>query len=80
MTDFLVRKDDLRTCRIEASDETPSIEPGEALLRVDTFGLTANNVTYAVMGEAMSYWNFFPAADGWGRVPAGNIGGVPALR
>ena len=42
---------------------------GQALLRVDTFGLTANNVTYAVMGEAMSYWDFFPAEDGWGRVP-----------
>ena len=21
------------------------------------------------MGEAMSYWDFFPAEDGWGRVP-----------
>ena len=31
--------------------------------------MTANNVTYAVMGEAMSYWDFFPAEDGWGRVP-----------
>jgi hypothetical protein len=38
-------------------------------LRVDTFGLTANNVTYAVFGEAMSYWDFFPAEGGWGRVP-----------
>ncbi|HZK16491.1 MAG TPA: DUF2855 family protein, partial [Solirubrobacterales bacterium] len=28
-----------------------------------------NNVTYAVMGEAMSYWDFFPAEHGWGRVP-----------
>jgi len=42
---------------------------GQALLRVDTFGLTANNVTYAVFGEAMSYWDFFPAEQGWGRVP-----------
>jgi hypothetical protein len=39
------------------------------LLRIDSFGLTANNITYAVMGEAMSYWDFFPAEDGWGRVP-----------
>src|SRR5262249_31927164 len=23
----------------------------------------------AVMGEAMSYWDFFPAGDDWGRVP-----------
>jgi Protein of unknown function (DUF2855) len=66
--DFLVKRNDLRQCRVEEST-APEIEPGQALLRVDSFGLTANNVTYAVMGEAMSYWNFFPAPDGWGRVP-----------
>jgi uncharacterized protein DUF2855 len=68
VTDFLVKRDDLRQCRVEAA-RAPEIVPGQALLRVDAFGLTANNVTYAVMGEAMSYWDFFPAADGWGRVP-----------
>ncbi|MGC1852730.1 MAG: DUF2855 family protein [Solirubrobacterales bacterium] len=68
MTDFLVKRDDLRECQI-AESPAPALEPGQALLRVDTFGLTANNVTYAVFGEAMSYWDFFPAEDGWGRVP-----------
>jgi hypothetical protein len=68
MSDFLVKRDDLRQCRV-AGAEAPEPQAGEALLRVDSFGLTANNVTYAVMGEAMSYWDFFPAADGWGRVP-----------
>jgi NADPH:quinone reductase-like Zn-dependent oxidoreductase len=68
VTDFLVKRDDLRECRIEES-APPEPEPGQALLRVDTFGLTANNVTYAVFGEAMSYWDFFPAPEGWGRVP-----------
>lgn len=68
MTDFLVKRNDFRECRVEES-AVPEIEPGQALLRVDSFGLTANNITYAVMGEAMSYWNFFPAAGGWGRVP-----------
>jgi len=68
MSDFLVKRDDLRECRI-ADSEAPPVGPGQALLRVDRFGLTANNVTYAVMGEAMSYWDFFPAEDGWGRVP-----------
>jgi hypothetical protein len=68
MSDFLVKRDDLRECRI-AEFEAPDVGPGQALLRVDAFGLTANNVTYAVMGEAMSYWDFFPAEDGWGRVP-----------
>jgi hypothetical protein len=68
MPDFLVRCDDLRRCRI-AESPAPDVVGGQALLRVDTFGLTANNVTYAVFGEAMSYWDFFPATDGWGRVP-----------
>jgi hypothetical protein len=68
MSDFLVKRDDLRKCRIVDS-EPLAVEAGQALLRVDVFGLTANNVTYAVLGEAMSYWDFFPAADGWGRVP-----------
>lgn len=68
MTDFLVKRDDLRECRV-AESEPLEIEPGQALLRVETFGLTANNVTYAVFGEAMSYWDFFPAEQGWGRVP-----------
>jgi hypothetical protein len=68
MTDFLVRRDDLRECRV-AESPRPEIGPGQALLRVDGFGLTANNVTYAVFGERMSYWDFFPAPEGWGRVP-----------
>jgi uncharacterized protein DUF2855 len=68
MTDFLVKRDDLRECRIVAG-EPPEPGPGQALLRVDTFGLTSNNVTYAVFGEAMSYWDFFGAEEGWGRVP-----------
>jgi hypothetical protein len=68
VTDFLIKRDDLRECRV-ADSEVPEITAGQALLRIDRFGLTANNVTYAVMGDAMSYWDFFPAADGWGRVP-----------
>lgn len=68
MSDFLVKRDDLRSCRV-AESEPIEVGPGQALLRVDSFGLTANNVTYGLMGEAMSYWDFFPAADGWGRMP-----------
>jgi NADPH:quinone reductase-like Zn-dependent oxidoreductase len=70
MTSFLVKRDDLRTCRVDDAEAEPGAPgPGEALLEVHSFGLTANNITYAVMGEAMSYWGFFPAPEGWGRVP-----------
>jgi hypothetical protein len=69
MSDFLVKHDDLRECRVVDSP-TPEIGAGQALLRVDSFGLTSNNVTYAVFGEAMHYWDFFPSEEnGWGRVP-----------
>jgi hypothetical protein len=66
--DFLIARDDLHTCRF--SDE-PAAEPGpgQVLLGVSSFGLTSNNITYATFGEAMSYWDFFPAEPGWGRMP-----------
>lgn len=51
--------------------ERPLPEPGpdEVLLRVERVGVTANNVTYARLGEMMRYWDFFPTRTGWGRVP-----------
>jgi len=39
----------------------PTSSRGHALLSVERFGLTSNNITYAIFGEAMSYWSFFPA-------------------
>jgi hypothetical protein len=66
--DFLLARDDLHRCRFVDGGPV-ELEDGQARLRVDAFGLTANNITYAVFGDAMSYWSFFPAEDGWGRVP-----------
>ena len=63
-----VARDDLsNTSLIE--EDVPEVGTGEALLRVDRVGMTANNVTYALMGDAMHYWDFFPAEPGLGRVP-----------
>ncbi len=75
--DFQVRRDDLHAFRVVAGD-TPEPGPGQALLEIDAFGLTTNNITYAVFGEAMSYWNFFPADAGWGRVPVWGFANVAA--
>jgi hypothetical protein len=52
----------------------PALGDGEVRLRVESFSVTANNVTYAVVGDAFGYWNFFPASQGdnggdWGVVP-----------
>ncbi len=47
----------------------PEVGPGQALLRPDRVGVTANNVTYAVLGRSFRYWDFFPTDEGWGIVP-----------
>jgi hypothetical protein len=41
----------------------PALEPGQAALAVETFALTANNITYAAFGDAMRYWDFFPTGQ-----------------
>ncbi len=75
--DFLVKRDALdRTRIVEGPAAVPG--PGQAVLSVDSFGMTSNNITYAVFGEAMSYWNFFTAEEGWGRVPVWGFAEVTA--
>jgi hypothetical protein len=64
-----VRRDAIAQTRVVTEPE-PQPTAGQALLRVERFTLSANNVTYARLGEELGYWRFFPAAEGWGRVPA----------
>ncbi|QNA86516.1 DUF2855 family protein [Sphingomonas sp. So64.6b] len=77
--EMMVRKDALEQTAI---NETIAPEPqdGEVLLEVEAFALTANNVTYAVVGEQVKYWYFFPAAEGWGIVPVWGHARVTASR
>ena len=77
--DFLIARDDLHRCRFLEAEPAELLD-GQARLRVASFGLTANNITYAKFGEAMSYWSFFPAQDGWGRVPVWGFAEVTASR
>ena len=76
--DYRVRRDDYSKGEFVTGPKSEEIElgPDEALLRVDKFAFTANNITYAVVGEMIGYWKFFPAEEGWGRVPVWGIGVV----
>jgi Protein of unknown function (DUF2855) len=74
-----VARDDLsRTSLLHWT--VPKVEEGEALLRVDRVGVTANNVTYALLGESFRYWDFFPTQPGLGLVPLWGFAEVVASR
>jgi hypothetical protein len=47
----------------------PPLGDGEVRLKIESFSVTANNITYAVIGDMFGYWNFFPAEGEWGVVP-----------
>lgn len=78
MTVFQVCRSALAETRVVDQPLAPGL--GEAVLSIEAFALTANTVTYAVHGDALGYWRFWPAADGWGNVPAWAIATVIASR
>ena len=69
MSDFLIKRDNFRET-LWAETSPNAVAEGQARLKVDSFALTANNVTYATFGNEMGYWNFFPTGSNtYGRVP-----------
>lgn len=56
----------------------PEAGEGEVVLATSRVGVTANNATYAVLGDTLRYWQFFPAPEGWGRVPLWGFADVVA--
>jgi hypothetical protein len=67
ITELLVKRTDLSAITTLTRDASPGER--DVLLRVDSFALTANNMTYAAHGVDMAYWGFFPAPEGFGIVP-----------
>ena len=81
---FLVDRDDYRATSV-VEFAPASLNEGEVRLRVDAFGITANNITYAAAGDMIGYWTFFPAPDAsddvnWGRVPVWGFADVVESR
>ena len=63
-----VRKSELTEARVVELNQA-ELAQGAVRLAIESFSVTANNVTYAVMGDGFGYWNFFPAPDDMGIVP-----------
>jgi hypothetical protein len=69
-----IDRDDVTKAEIVAA--ATEVGPGEILVKIDSFAMTANNVTYAVFGKPMGlfgneqgYWDFFSNRDAPGRLP-----------
>lgn len=68
--DLIVNRANLSETRIEPVEFPETLPDGACLLKIDSFAMTANNITYAVAPPALKYWEFFPATeDGFGRIP-----------
>ena len=81
-TDFVVARNDLQQCKtIETRLPGAAALPDEALLvKVTRFAFTANNITYAVLGDQLKYWQLFPAPRDFGNIPVWGFGEVIASR
>jgi hypothetical protein len=78
---FQVKKNNFTENRIEeVPDDKLKLSNGEILVHVDLFSFTSNNITYAVSGEVIRYWEFFPPfgsqVDGWGIIPVWGFANV----
>lgn len=57
------------TDAVLAEQPLAPLADGAVRLAIESFSVTANNVTYAVAGDSFKYWDFFPAPEGMGIVP-----------
>ena len=90
MKQFQTHKNNFSKKRlVETSQNDQTIADDEILVKIDRFAFTANNITYAVTGYMIGYWQFFPPvgedAKDWGVIPVwgfadvvkSNVEGIP---
>ena len=65
---FEVNRQNFRDTRV-SDPAPPALEPGQVRLDIERFAVTTNNITYAVAGDMLDYWGFFPVDQQWGRLP-----------
>lgn len=66
---FEVERENPSQTRV-VEQELAALAPGCVRLEIERVALTANTATYALTGDLLGYWGFFPCAKPWGRVPA----------
>lgn len=73
--DIVVGRNDLTNVRVVPASPM-QIGADQVHVSIESYALTANNITYGVAGDTMKYWNFYPAAAGMGRIPVWGFGKV----
>jgi hypothetical protein len=81
-TDFVVAKNDLKQCRVIETrlPDADQLPAGALLVKVNRFAFTANNITYALLGDELKYWQLFPAPKDFGNIPVWGFGEVIASK
>ncbi|MDT8989992.1 DUF2855 family protein [Curvibacter sp. APW13] len=80
-TELWINKQRLDQSAIQTPPCAP-LQPGQVRVQIERFAFTSNNVTYAAMGDAMAYWQFYPLPGAgeppgaWGRIPVWGFGTV----
>jgi hypothetical protein len=76
-----------KTRIVEQSLSESNLVDQQVLVKIHKFALTANNVTYAVVGEKIGYWQFFPPVeqpgddvDEWGVLPVWGFAEIVASK
>tara|TARA_B110000046_G_scaffold184764_1_gene224158 strand:- start:14495 stop:14755 length:261 start_codon:yes stop_codon:yes gene_type:complete len=48
----------------QVTSRSGTLADGKVLVALDTFVLIANNLSYAMTGDSIGYWHFYPAEEG----------------
>ncbi|MFT5997771.1 MAG: hypothetical protein ACI81P_000216 [Neolewinella sp.] len=86
MSQFQIEKTNFASSRIisKESAKNTTLNKGEVLVKIQQFAYSANNITYASVGDRMGYWHFFPPmgknTDGWGVTPVWGFAEVTASK
>jgi len=80
--EFVVARNDLEQCKFIETQlpDAAALHDGALLIKIDRFALTANNITYAVLGDELKYWDLFPAPENFGNIPVWGFGEVIASK
>lgn len=73
---FEIQRSDIRITRLVESAVPATLPVGHVAMRLERAALTSNNVSYALSGDLLDYWGFFPTETGWGRLPVMGFGVV----